>query len=149
MKYIKQIISEYKRGIEPLLVYVPWLTQNVGKQAKSIYEGEGIKGNTIPIPVFDGTLMNFIKETQKTGWMDRNYVYVYSKNHVRDIDDERRLIAKATVHDFKNLTGILSKYVMGGMTKSYLWSQGVEEGIFLLIIEKMREIIEFWDKPLS
>ena len=93
--------------------------------------------------------MSFIKDAQKSGLLDRNYVYVYSRNHIRSLIDEKTAIEKAELKNFEVLTGILSKYVLGGMTKAVLWSQGVEEGIFMLVLQKMKEILEYWDKPLA
>lgn len=148
-QYRREIVSEYRRQIEPLLKYISWLEEKEGRKASNFYDGEGIKGNSVPVPVYDGTLLSFIKEAQKTSWMDRNYVYVYSHNRIRTVSDEKRLIEKATIKEMNILTGILSKYVMGGMTKARLWSEAVEEGIFLSIILKIKEIIEFWDKPIE
>ena len=43
----------------------------------------------------------------------------------------------------------MAKYVLGGMTKGMLWGVAVEEGVFLAVLLKMKEIMEFWDKPLA
>ncbi|MBQ7954197.1 MAG: hypothetical protein IJ282_00450 [Lachnospiraceae bacterium] len=149
MEYRQQLISEYRAKVEPLLKYLTWLTQKQGTRMVSIYGGEGISENSVPFPVYDGTLMSFIKDAQKTGLLDRNYVYVYSRNRIRSVADEKRMIEQAELKTFDILTGILSKYVMGGMTKSTLWSQAVDEGIFMLVVQKMKDILEFWDKPLA
>ena len=52
------------------------------------------------------------------------------------------MIRKATLRDLEILSGILSRYVLGGMTKSVLWAQGVENGVFLEILYKLRELLE-------
>lgn len=147
-EYIQLIVYEYKEKVQPLLQYIPWLTEKVGNKSSNIYAGEGLGEHSVPVPVYDGTLMNFVKTVQNSGMLDRNYVYVYSRNRIRSVLDEKRMIAKATIKDMNVLTGILSKYIMGGMTKSALWPQGVEEGIYLDVVLKMREILEYWDKPL-
>jgi hypothetical protein len=64
-------------------------------------------------------------------------------------DDERRAIENASLKEWDILCGILSKYVLGGQTKGTLWSEAVQERIFYLVIQKMCEIIEFWDKPME
>ena len=78
--------------------------------------------------------------------MDKNYRYVYTRNHIRTPEDERRVIRAAELKDWDILRGILSRYVLGGMTKASLWSQAVQEDIFYLVLSKMKEIIEYWDK---
>jgi len=59
------------------------------------------------------------------------------------------VIADATIKEWGILCGILSNYVLGGRTRSTLWSEAVQERIFYLVINKMVEIVEFWDKPLD
>ncbi len=149
LEYRQRVVGEYRAKVEPLLKYLPWLEQKGNSKIVSMYSGEGIGEHSMSIPVYDGTLMNFIKEAQKTGLLDRNYVYVYSRNRIRTVEDEKRVIERAELKNFEVLTGILSKYVLGGMTKSALWSQGVEEGIFLALVQKMKYIIEYWDKPFA
>ena len=46
--------------------------------------------------------------------------------------------------DFDILAGILSRYVLLGMTKGTLWNEGTYNGVFLNLILKMKEIVEFW-----
>ena len=78
--------------------------------------------------------------------MNRNYVYVYTRNRIRSHADEKRLIDGAELKDWELLGGILSKYVLEGRTKATLWGEAMQEGIFLLVLRKMREIIRYWDK---
>ena len=93
--------------------------------------------------------MSFIKEAKNTGLMNRNYVYTYSRNHLRTVQDEQSFIDKATIRNMRELSDILSKYVLLGMTKSVVWREGVENRIFLNVITKMKDLVEFWDKPLA
>ena len=101
------------------------------------------------IPVYDSTLMSFVREAEGSALMDRNYSYVYTRNHIQNHEDERKIIAAAEMRDWGILRGILSKYVLGGRTKSVLWSQAVQENIFYLVLKRMQEIIEYWDKPMD
>lgn len=149
LEYRQRIVSEYRAKVEPLLKYLPWLEQKERGRTVSMYSGEGIGENSLSIPVYDGTLMSFIKEAQKTGLLDRNYVYVYSRNRIRTVLDEKVAIEQAQLQSFDVLTGILAKYVLGGMTKSALWAQAVDEGIFLALVQKMKYILEYWDKPFA
>ena len=67
---------------------------------------------------------------------------------MRTLQDELRMIDRASIMDMDILKGILSKYVLGGMTKGRLWSEAVYNSIFLKVIRKMKENLEFWDKPM-
>lgn len=149
IEYRRQIVKKYEQEIMPLLKYIPWLEQKAGARVSATYNGEELGSHSMTFPVYDGTLMNFVREVQKTDLMDRNYPYIYSRNGIRNLEDEKRMIDRATISEFPILSGILSKYIMGGATKSYLWPQGVETGVFLKVLTKMKSLLEFWDKPLA
>lgn len=149
MEYRQRQIQEYKEIIMPLLRYLPWLGKNAGKSVSSNYSGSDVTVHSISFPVYDGTLMNFVKEAAKTPLMDKNYKYTYVRNKIANHDDERRLIKKAGINEWNILCGILSNYVMGGRTKGTLWSEAVTEGIFYLVLDQMKSIIEYWDKPID
>lgn len=144
----EQVLTEYRGEVEKYIKYIPWLQQKAGVQVSSIYNGDGIAAHSVSFPVYDSTLMSFVKEMSKSKFMDRNYPYVYSHYRIRTTEDEKRVIAKVTIRDMDILKGILSKYVLGGMTKGTVWSTAVTEGIFLDILLKMKEIIEYLDKPM-
>ena len=142
----KQLVQEYRRMLEPLLRYLPWLEGNAGKAASRSYQGQGISKNSMSFPVYDATLLNFIREASASGLMDRNYSYIYTRNRIRSHDDERRAISAAELKDWDILKGILSKYVLGGRTKAVLWGEAVQENIFLLVLQQMRKVVEYWDR---
>ena len=139
-------IQEYREILEPLMAYKAWFEKNSGKAGSRTYQGQGIGKNSVAFPVYDPTLINFIKEAETTALMNRNYSYVYTRHRIRSHDDERKVIAAAELRDWDVLCGILSKYVLGGRTRPTLWSEAVEENIFALVLGRMRSIIEFWDK---
>ncbi len=147
-EYRQKLIEEYKQEVIPLLRYVPWLEEHSGKPGSTNYRGQGFTEHTMSFPVYDSTLMSFIRDASGSVLMDRNYNYVYTRKKIRNHEDERKLIAAAGVNEWDTLRGILSKYVLGGRTRSILWSKGVQERIFLLVLEQMRKIIEYWDKPM-
>lgn len=126
----EQVRSEYREEVEKYIKYIPWLQQRAGAKALSIYNGEGIGEHSVRFPVYDGATLNFVKELSNSKFMDRNYPYVYSRNGIRTVQDEKKMIKKAGIRDMGTLCGILSKYVLGGMTKGVLWGVAVEEGIF-------------------
>lgn len=149
MEYRQQLLDEYKQAVSPLLRYLPWLEKTAGAKVSSTYNGQNIAEHSVTFPVYDATLLNFVKEVGRTSLMDRNYMYIYTRNQIRSHEDERRVIEQAGWREWNILTGILSYYVLGGRTKGTLWSEAVQERIFYLLFKQMKEIIEFWDKPLD
>lgn len=146
IQYRRGQVRDYKRQIEPLMRYLPWLEQSAGSSVSRNYNGSEQGGQTIAFPVYDGTLLNFVREAEKTGLMERNYRYIYTRNRIRSHEDERRIIQNAGIDEWNILCGILSNYVLGGRTKGVLWNEGVKERIFYLLIKRMCEIIDYWDK---
>ena len=142
----QQVIREYKEMLDPLLRYLPWLEGNAGKAASRSYQGQGISKSSMSFPVYDATLLNFIREASNSALMDRNYSYVYTRNRIRTHDDERRVIAGAQLRDWDILRGILSRYVLEGRTKATLWVEALQENIFMLVLQQMRKVVEYWDR---
>lgn len=148
-EYLHRIMMENKEMIMPLLRYLPWLMQHAGQSVSSNYTGDGLEEHSVSFPVYDSTLLSFVKEAAKSPLMDKNYRYVYTRNRLKTHDDERRIISAATWKEWDILKGILSKYVLGGRVKASLWSEAVKEQIFYLVLNRMKEIVEFWDKPIE
>jgi hypothetical protein len=142
-------LGEYKQALVPLLRYLPWLEKSAGTSTSRAYDGPEMGERVMSFPVYDSTLLSFVREASKSIFMDRNYRYIYTRNHIVSHEDERRVIQNAGLKEWDILCGILSRYVLGGQTKGPLWSEAVQEKIFYLVIEKMCEIIEYWDKPMD
>ena len=141
----EEIVEYYRQDAVKLFRYLNWLESKGGKQVSTIYGADGIADNSVPFPVYDSTLLRFVKEADMTCFMDRNYVYVYSRKRLKNTKDELRFIKNATIRDMDDLAGILSHYILGGRTKARLWSEGVTYGIYYAVLSKMKELIEFWD----
>ncbi len=149
IEYKRQLIKRYREDVEPLFRYISWLDSKKGAKVSSAYKDNDLAAHSMSFPVYDGTLLGFVKEVQKTKLLDRNYLYVYARHSLPTPKDELALIDSVTLVNMEILTGILSKYIMGGMTKGWLWSQAVEEGIFLAILLKFKELIDMWDQPVA
>ena len=147
--YMQEVANEYRPDVEKLIRYIPWLESKVGSSISNFYEGNGIKEHSIAFPVYDSTLMSLVNDARRTKLLDRNYAYVYSRNRIRTVEDEQRLIERATIQEMNTLKGILSKYILGGMTKGKIWSEGVSNGSILKVLLKMKEILEYWDRPME
>lgn len=144
----EEIVAMYKPDVERLLPYLSWLRDKSGADVTQSYEADDNK-KTIAFPVYDGTLLAFLNELGSTVFMNQNYRYIYSRYRIRDHKDELMQIDKADIMSMEILGGILSKYTLGGMTKAYLWTEGVEHQIFYRALLKAKSIIEYWDVPLE
>ena len=142
----EEIIDYFRQDAEKLFRYLPWLESKSGCSTCNIFKEEGIAQHSIAFPVYDSTLLQFVKEAGDTCFIDRNHVYVYSQNRLKTCRDELRLIEKATIRDMDQLGGILSHYILGGRTKALLWSEGVQNGIYLALLKKIKEILTFWER---
>lgn len=145
----EELVAKYSPEVQKLMKYIPWLQSKKGSSVSSNYTGDNLTAHSISFPVYDSTLLSFVKEAKKSPLMDRNYAYVYTRNGISTVQDERTMIAHVRLQDMHILWGILSRYILGGMTKSAIWSKGVEEGIYLALLLKMKELIEFNEGPLA
>lgn len=139
--------QDYLDKLTPLFAYIPYLHDKEGAKVRSIYEDS--KLDSIPVPVYDSTTLAFVKAAQNTGLIDRNYVYAYNKVGARKPKDERLFISGATFKDIDAVISIMAKYVLGGMSKGAMWSEAVEEGIWLHALIKLKELLEIYDHPLA
>lgn len=139
-----QVLAMYKDDVNKLAGYLDWLETKSGKSISSIYAGDGLAEHSVAFPVYDGMLMSFIKDAEKTVFMDRNYRYVYTRNGLKTPQDEINLIESVNMLQMDLLGGILSNYVLGGRTKARLWSDGMNYGIFFHVVKKAKELVDFW-----
>ncbi len=138
----KNLIQQYQPDGKLLVRYISWLEQKRSSNVMNSYEGEGVQKTSFTFPVYDSTLLNFLNTAKKTKFITRNYQYVYTRNRIKTTEQEKMAVQNATLRDMDVLSGILSRYVLGGMTKSVLWAQGVENGVFLEVLYKLRELLE-------
>lgn len=144
----EQIVMEYRADLEKLLRYLPFLDKKSGKDVQTFYEGDGTY-KLIPVPVYDSTLLAFVKEAKTTKFMNRNYPYTYRRYRMDTPEDERARIEKCVLRDIDIIRGILSKYILGGQTKSYLWSAGVQERIYVTALDKMQKMFAEFDAEMA
>lgn len=146
---VEEIVQEYKKDVHKLIKYIPWLESKVGMNLSDIYEGENIASTSIAFPVYDSTLLSFVKDARNTVLMDKNYQYAYARHRMRTAQDEKKAIQQAKITQMYLLKGILSKYILKGMTRSTIWTEGIQNGVLLQVLLKLRELIEFYEGPLN
>lgn len=138
----EEVVIVYKDDVVKLLKYVSWLEKMNGQNTSNLYTGEGIEETSMAVPVYDSTLLSFVREAKTTVFMNRNYVYTFSQYRLQTAKDELEWIENSTLQDMKALGDILSKYILKGEVKGAYWSEGVKTGVFLALILKMQELIE-------
>ncbi len=143
---VEDIVSRYRPEISKLIPYLNWLKDNAKTDVAQSYSNSDLK--SMPFPVYDSNLLAFVKAAQTTNLLDRNYVYVYTRNHLNSAKDEIMFIQDAEIRDMDDLAGILSKYILGGMTKGSVWGEGVKNGVLYLVVQKMDELCKMWGKEL-
>ena len=145
---IEEVMICYEEDIIKLMKFLPWLEKVSGGETSSIYSGDGIEKTSMAVPVYDSTLLSFVKTVETTEFINRNYVYTFSRYFVKTVKDEHELIEGCTILDMVVLGDILSKYIIMGRTKGQMWSEGVKNGIYLAVVLKLRELME-QRKPLG
>ena len=136
----RKIIEQYKPDVQLLIRYIPWLEQKKDEQVVKEYGRE--EETVLTFPVYDSTLLALVKTAQKTCFMNRNYRYVYTRYGIHSVAKEIELIEHATLREMDLLGGILSRYVMSGMTKGSVWPEAVQNGVFLALFKKLQELVD-------
>ncbi|MCR5100777.1 MAG: DUF6508 domain-containing protein [Butyrivibrio sp.] len=140
---VPDILERYTQDVMSLVPYLNYFEMHVNAQVSQTYNNSDI-AHSMPFPVYDATLMDFVKHAENTKMIDRNYVYVYSRNRIQTPKDELMFIDDAEIKDMDDLAGILSKYIIEGRTKGGVWAQGVNNGVYYKLISKMQELIKKW-----
>ena len=143
-----EFLEMFKQDVIRLSKYIPWLEDKSGDDVSKNYQDGNKMDHTLSFPVYDSILLAFLNDASTTVFMEKNYQYFYTKNHIYDYQDELAMIERADIMHMDILQCILSRYVFGGMVKAYLWKAGVDRKIFVTVIKKARQIVEFWSEPL-
>ena len=139
---VEDIVARYRPELAKIVPYLNWLKDNAANGVAQSYSNSEFK--SMPFPVYDSNLLAFVKAAQTTNLLDRNYVYVYSRNRLNTAKDELMFIQDAQIRDMDDLAGILSKYILSGMTKGSVWAEGVRNGVLYHVVSKMDELVKFW-----
>ena len=139
---VEDIVLRYRPQLDKIVPYLNWLKDNASNEVAQSYSNSELK--SIPFPIYDSTLLSFVKAAQNTDLLDRNYVYVYSRNRLNSAKDELLFIHDAQITNMDDLAGILSKYILSGMTKGTVWAEGVRNGVLYNVVKKMDDLLKFW-----
>lgn len=140
-----EIVEKYKGDVEKLLPYLSYFEKMAGKATATTFNQEGLSEHSLVFPVYDSNLLQFVKAAEATAFMNPNYHYIYSRNHIKSAEDELKLIENCSIQNIDIIGGILSKYIFSGRVKGAVWSQGVKNGVYLKLLLKLQEIIHFWE----
>ncbi|MDR2547215.1 MAG: hypothetical protein LBC96_06850 [Lachnospiraceae bacterium] len=142
-EYLLQVIAHYRQPLEPFFRYIPWFLERKDKNLERLYDGDDVNG-TISFPVYDSTLLGFIRAMNDTGLMDRNYPYILRRKNLYSYIDELEQIENCHLQEIDVIIGIISKYVLGGMTRGRLWNEAVEYGIFYHSLARIKFLTEIF-----
>ncbi len=138
-------VEAYKKELNKLIPYLGWLKDKQGQLTAKSFTDEGIGQTSIAFPVYDGTLLNFIKVLSSTNLINPNYVYDYRKYRIQEGKGELQFIASAQSKDISVICSILSRYALKGRVKGNVWTEGVKNGVYLQAILKIQELLERYD----
>lgn len=144
----EEIIYLYQDDAMRLLQFYNWVNKMSGTDTGSFYTGDDIEKSSMAVPVYDSTLLSFIKTAKETEFMNRNYVYTFSRYRIKTPEDELRVISTCTLQDIKVIGDILSMYCYRGDVKGAVWTDGLKHGVYLAILKKLKELLEI-RKPLA
>ena len=148
IKTREQIVEKYARDLDRLQRFLPYLEKKGVKDEQNFYKGNGGEFKSVPFPVYDSTLLSFVKEANKTQFVNRNYPYVYRRNNIHDVKDEKRLMENAKITDVDLLIGIFSRYIIEGQRKGVVWTEGLQNRIYVDFIRTLNKLFyEFSDHP--
>ena len=68
----EKIIAEFHEVAEPFLSYLPWFEQHAGEPGSELFEQQGISEHSLSFPVYDATLMRFVKEDRLSMKLSRS-----------------------------------------------------------------------------
>ncbi|MBE5854936.1 MAG: hypothetical protein E7297_06190 [Lachnospiraceae bacterium] len=134
-------LADYRDDMNKLLRYLPWMEEHRSAQVVSTYDGSETQKQSFSFPVYDSTLLSFVREAEKTKLMTKNYPYGYTRNGIRTTEQEIQFIRSARAKNIEDLKCILSKHVLMGRTKGGVWPQAVADGIFAEILTKFTELL--------
>ncbi len=137
----EEAISFYTDDVLKLDKYLRWLNENSGTNASSLYKKDGLSDSSMTFPVYDSTLLSFIKVIKTSKFINPNYVYTYSSLRIRTAEDELETIERCTLQEIGVLGDILSKYALKGEVKGTVWSEGLKSGVYLAIVKQLKKVI--------
>ena len=138
----EEIIFLYKDEAVKLMQFYNWVKKNSGQDLGSLYTGDDIEKSSMAVPVYDSTLLSFIKTAKGTEFMNRNYIYTYSRLRIKTAQNEIDTIKDCSLQDIKVIGDILSNYCYKGDVRGAVWNEGLKNGVYLALLEKLKELLE-------
>ena len=149
-KIVKNTVADYmdryEAPVKALKSYLPWLESHAETDVAQTYQDSS---TVMSFPVYDSTLLAFVKQAQNTGILNRNYVYAYSRHNLKTAEDELQFIERAQLADMDDLWCIVSRYVLEGYTRGAAWTEGVKSRVLYSVVKKMDDLLILWSKEAT
>lgn len=147
IKKHEDIVREYEKDLNFLMRYLPYLEKKGAADEQTFYRGENANFKSVPFPVYDSTLLSFVKDAGNTKFMTKNYQYVYRRHRINGVEDEKRLLSTAKIGDMDIFCGILSRYVMEGRRRGVVWTEGLQYQIYLDVLRNLNKVFYKYYEP--
>lgn len=141
----EEIIYLFKDEALALLKYYSWIKKMSGQDVGGLYTGDDIEKSSMAVPIYDSTLLGFIKTAKGTEFMNRNYLYTYSRLRMRNAKDELEVIKDCSLQDIRVIGDILSYYCYKGDVKGAVWNEGLKNGVYLAILDRLMALLEIYN----
>ena len=129
-----------KIGFEKIRVYIPYFEATDTENSCHWREGRLTENGTytMPYPVYEDKLLQFIDDVSNSGLMDYAYGATIQKYGLEMNDG---LAGQIDTADLKLTKAILTCYIRQERFYEGLWTTAVKEGIFLALLKRLRTLL--------
>ena len=144
-EYVEDLCNELylslvKNSIEKLSHYIPYFETATKESVCHWGGGEKLGENqfTMPYPIYDDTLVEFIEEFYKTNLISYDYLDVIESRGLKSTNEINNAIDYA---DIELVKAILTGYVRQERFCDGIWVDAVRDKVFLKILKRFCELL--------
>jgi len=128
--------SLLKRSIDKLLAFIPYFENANEKNTCSWGGGEKLGENhfSMPYPIYEQTLVNFVQAVESSNLTCYNYLEVIEKHGLHGAEEMNTAIEQS---DLELTLAILTGYIRQERFCDGLWGSAVKDKTFLKILRKL------------
>ncbi|MCQ4936375.1 ADP-ribosylglycohydrolase family protein [Anaerotignum propionicum] len=129
-----------KRSIDKLLAFIPYFENLNEKNSCSWGGGEKLGENhfSMPYPIYEQTLEDFIQAVYSSNLICYNYLEVIEKNGLHGTEEMNTAIEQS---DFELTLAILTGYIRQERFCDGLWESAIEDKTFLKILRRLEQLM--------
>lgn len=145
-EYIEDLCNQFnlsliRKSAEKLFPFMPYFETATEESVCRWDRGRtpGENGHTVPYPIYEKTLKDFIREFYETNLISHDYSDVLDNRGLKDMNGINDVIENA---DIELLRAILTKYIIGERFCDGVWAIAVRDKIFLGILNRFQELLK-------